>query len=202
MSIDKKALLTIFAVVATELIGFGLIIPVLPLIATKFQTSGLLLGFLMASYSIAQFIAAPILGKLSDKYGRKNILIISKFGTVISYIILAFANNYGLFLVSRLLDGFTGGNIAVARAYIADVTTEEDRPKGMAVIGISFGVGFILGPALGGLLFGIGASHFIPALAAGSLSLIAMILTIIILKEPKKHTKKTPSPNHLSTIIQ
>ena len=107
------------------------------------------MGLLLSAYSLAQFISSPILGKLSDSLGRKNILIVSKLGTAGAYIILANAFTYPLFLVSRLLDGFTGGNIAVARAYVADITSPENRGKGMAIIGMAFGTGFILGPALG-----------------------------------------------------
>ncbi len=175
--------MSLFAVVATELIGFGLIIPVLPQIASNFGVSGFAMGFLLASYSLAQFVAAPILGSLSDVYGRRPILVISKIGTIAGYIALALANQYWLFLVARLIDGFTGGNIAVARAYAADITTEKDRSKGMAIIGISFGVGFVLGPALGGLMYGLGG-HAPAALLAAALSFAALLMTLFFLKEP------------------
>ncbi len=181
----NKTFLILFLIVATELIGFGLIIPVLPVLASQFEIGNFSLGILMASFSLSQFIASPILGSLSDKFGRKPILILSKLGTVLSYIILAFSNSYVLFLCSRLLDGFTGGNIAVARAYIADVTDHKTRSRGMAVIGISFGFGFIFGPILGALLYSGMNGQFITALVAGALSFIAMILTMILLKEPK-----------------
>ncbi|MEK7299169.1 MAG: MFS transporter [Candidatus Margulisiibacteriota bacterium] len=146
----RFALFTLFWVVATELIGFGLIIPVLPQIAARYQPNPYLLGFLLASYSLCQFFSAPILGRLSDKYGRKPVLLVSKMGTCISYLIFAFSGTYWLILLSRMLDGFTGGNISVARAYVADVTTDEHRSRGMAVIGMAFGFGFLLGPAMGG----------------------------------------------------
>ena len=184
---QKKALFSLFIVVASELIGFGLIIPILPQIANKMSVSPLLLGILLASYSFAQFLAAPLLGSWSDKIGRKPVLLISKFGSVIAYLILAFSQNFWMFLVARLLDGFTGGNIAVARAYVIDVTTSKDRGKGMAIIGISFGLGFILGPAIGGLLYGGPQGHLPAALCAGALSFLAFILTLILLEEPKKH---------------
>ena len=181
----KRALSILFLVVATELIGFGLIIPVLPQIAFGMAKSPFYIGILMAAYSAAQFISAPLLGSLSDKYGRKPILVISKLGTVLGYVVLALSSSYWLFLLSRLIDGFTGGNISVARAYVADVTPPEDRSKGMAVIGIAFGLGFILGPALGGLLYSPGHSYHLAAVVAGSLSLIAAILTMLFLKEPE-----------------
>jgi len=179
----KKPFFTIFLIVATELIGFGLIIPILPQLALQFNPTGLQLGILLSAYSFAQFFAAPLLGGLSDKWGRKPILVLSKAGTVVSYVILAFSGSYSLFLVSRLLDGFTGGNIAVARAYLNDITAPEDRAKGMAIIGISFGVGFIIGPGIGGLLYGSQYGHLIPALVAGSLSLLALFFTVFFLEE-------------------
>ena len=141
----------------------------------------------MASFSIAQFIASPILGALSDRFGRKPVLIISKLGTVISYVILAYANNYYLFLIARLLDGFTGGNIAVARAFVSDVTDNKSRSKGMAIIGISFGVGFIFGPILGAFLYHGMNGQLVTSLVAGGLSFLAMMFTIFLLKEPNVH---------------
>jgi len=193
MTKDKKrAFFILFLIVATELIGFGLIIPILPQIASRFEQTPLMIGLLLAAYSAAQFIAAPILGALSDRFGRKPILLISKLGTVFSYILLAMAGSYWLIFVSRLMDGFTGGNISAAKAYAADITTPEERPKGMAVIGMAFGTGFILGPALGGFLYGIGNyGHSIAALVAGSLSLLAFFLTFFFLKEPEKHHEAT-----------
>ena len=126
---NKKAYFVLFVLVATELIGFGLIIPILPQISKQFTTSGMMIGILLSSYSFAQFIAAPLLGQLSDKFGRKPILILSKFGTIASYILLAYAPTYWVLLVSRLIDGFTGGNIAVARAYLSDITEEKTDQK-------------------------------------------------------------------------
>ncbi|RAP31369.1 hypothetical protein DID76_02920 [Candidatus Marinamargulisbacteria bacterium SCGC AG-414-C22] len=183
----KSSLLILFFVVATELIGFGLIIPVLPVLASQYEINHFLLGILMGSFSFAQFIAAPFLGSLSDKVGRKPVLILSKLGTVIAYVVLAYSQHYWMFLFARLLDGFTGGNIAVARAYVADITDKKTRPKGMAIIGISFGVGFILGPILGGILYQQFEGQFVASLVAGGLSLCALIVTVFYLKEPEKH---------------
>lgn len=186
----KKSLGIVFLIVATELIGFGLIIPVLPQIVGQLGVNFYMVGFLLASYSLAQFIASPILGALSDRYGRKPILAISKLGTFISYIIFGLSSGYAGLLIARLLDGFTGGNISVARAYVTDITSEEDRPKGMAVIGVSFGVGFVLGPALGGLLYGRGHGFMLPAFVAGGLSLIAFLCTVFLLKEGNADRQK------------
>ncbi|NBV42552.1 MFS transporter, partial [bacterium] len=182
-----KEFFTLYLIVATELIGFGLIIPILPQLAYQLEQNRFMMGLLLAAYSLAQFVAAPILGSLSDKYGRKPILVISKLGSVAAYAILAVATNYWMFFLSRLLDGFTGGNISAARAYAADITSEEDRPKGMAIIGIAFGTGFILGPALGGFLYGLGnQGHVIAAWTAGLMSFLALLLTIFLLKEPER----------------
>ena len=198
----NKSLFILFLVVATELIGFGLIIPVLPVIAKNYDLNYFFLGFLMASFSMAQFIASPILGSLSDRFGRKPVLIFSKLGTVLSYLLLAYANNYWMFLCARLFDGFTGGNIAVARAYVADITDKHSRAKGMAVIGISFGIGFIIGPILGGLLYRGLSGQFVAAIVAGSLSLIAMLLTVFFLKEPVVHKPAKTFWNNLSEGIE
>lgn len=131
---NRKAMFTIFTIILTDLIGFGIIIPLLPALSDKLHITGFWLGLLVASYAIAQFISAPILGNLSDRYGRKPILLISKAGTVLAYIMFAFAGNFWILLISRLIDGFTGGNITAARAYISDITTKENRSRGMAII--------------------------------------------------------------------
>lgn len=197
---NKRTFLILFLIVATELIGFGLIIPILPQIAHRFDQTPLKIGVLLAAYSAAQFVAAPILGSLSDRFGRKPILLFSKLGTVFSYVLLAMAGSYWLIFVSRLLDGFTGGNISAAKAYAADITSPEDRPKGMAVIGMAFGTGFILGPALGGFLYGIGGhGHSVAAVVAGGLSLLAFFLTLFFLKEPERHHQEV-RPSFLKSI--
>tara|TARA_B100000427_G_scaffold228520_1_gene191891 strand:+ start:14574 stop:15731 length:1158 start_codon:yes stop_codon:yes gene_type:complete len=185
MTFFKSHLFILFLVVFTELIGFGLIIPVLPQIAAQYELNHFMLGILMSAFSFAQFFSAPLLGHWSDKFGRRPLLIVSKLGTVLAYIILAYANSFWLFLIARLLDGFTGGNIAVARAYIADVTPVKDRAKGMAVIGISFGLGFIFGPALGGVFYTLPNGQFVASLVASGLSFIAVLFTYFLLKEPE-----------------
>jgi len=190
----KKDYLIIFILVATELIGFGLIIPILPQISEQYTSSGILIGVLLASYSFAQFFAAPLLGKWSDQIGRKPVLIISKVGTIFSYILLALSNNYLILLISRLLDGFTGGNIGVARAYLSDISTEENRSKAMAIIGISFAIGFILGPAIGGYCYKLANNFSIAGYVGACLSLISLIITTLGLKEPKRIIKSKSKP--------
>jgi len=190
--VNKKDLVTIFILVATELIGFGLIIPILPQISKQFSSSGLWIGCLLSSYSFAQFIAAPILGQLSDHYGRKPILILSKLGTIASYILLANASTYFWLLASRLLDGFTGGNIAVARAYLSDITDKEHRSKAMAIIGVAFGTGFIIGPAIGGICYKLANNFSIAGYIGALLSFFSLLITQLALKEPSKKLKATP----------
>lgn len=198
---NRSALITIFFIILTDIIGFGIIIPLFPTISDNFGISGAALGMLSASYALAQFIAAPILGSLSDKFGRKPILIISKIGTVIAYVMLAFSNNYLLIILSRLIDGFTGGNITAARAYISDVTTKENRSRGMAIIGVAFGLGFILGPAAGGVFYSIFHTITAPALFGASLSLFSLILTAIFLKESPTLSSKASRPFNLKNFF-
>lgn len=178
-------LMILYMIVATELIGFGLVIPILPQIGLQFASSDTMLSVLVAAYSASQFVAAPLLGSLSDRVGRKPVLVLSKLGSMIGYVGFGLSGTYWMMLASRLLDGFTGGNISTARAYVADITTEADRPKGMAVIGMAFGTGFILGPALGGLLYDWGGhGHLVPGLVAAALSLVATVMTWWWLPEP------------------
>ena len=188
----KSQYLIIFLCIATELIGFGLFIPILPQLALKFNVEGWMMGLLVSSFSFCQFIASPILGSLSDKFGRKKILVISKLGTCLSYLLLANTNTYPLFLLARCLDGFTGGNISVARACLIDITPGENKSKGMAIIGISFATGFILGPALGSFIFNYSPTHYLAAYVAALFSFVAMLLTLFLLKEPSKQASTEP----------
>ncbi len=180
---QRKEFIVIFIIVLTDLIGFGLIIPILPKLAVDFNITGIKLGLLLASYSFAQFFAAPYMGKLSDRHGRRPVLLISKFGTVIAYVIFAYAKVYWLIIISRLIDGFTGGNIPAARAYISDITKDHNRHKGMALIGVAYGLGYIIGPVIGGVLFGLTHDKTVPALAGALLCLFSFILTYLFLKE-------------------
>ncbi len=163
----RSPLVVIFTTVFIDLIGFGIVIPVLPFYAegTTFNATPRTVGLLFASYSILQLVFSPILGKLSDKHGRRPVLLISIIGTGIGFLILGFATTLWMLFLGRILDGITGGNISTAQAYIADITTKEDRAKGMGLIGAAFGLGFILGPAIGGILsvWGIGVPFFFAA---------------------------------------
>jgi len=179
-------MLTLFLIVFIDLVGFGIVIPLLPFYGEHFQAGPFVVALMMASYSLGQFIAAPIWGKLSDKVGRRPVLIISLCGAVICYIGLGFASTLWMLFAARIFGGLMAGNIATAFAYIADITTPENRAKGMGMVGAAFGLGFIAGPAIGGILAGsdpLTADYQTPAFAAAGLSFIAMILTIVRLKE-------------------
>jgi DHA1 family tetracycline resistance protein-like MFS transporter len=163
----RSPLLVIFATIFIDLVGFGIVIPVLPFYvsSSKFGATPRSVGLLFASYSVMQFIFAPILGRLSDKHGRRPVLLISIIGTGISFLILGFATALWVLFLGRILDGITGGNISTAQAYIADSTTKENRAKGMGLVGAAFGLGFVFGPAIGGVLshWGIGVPFFFAA---------------------------------------
>lgn len=173
--------MTIFLIVFIDLLGFGLILPLLPYIAESYSANPLMIGVLSATYSLFQFIAGPILGRLSDRYGRKKILIISQLGSVLGYLLLATAHSLPLLFLSRVIDGITGGNISIAQAYMADITDKKTRAKGMGILGAAFGLGFMLGPATGGYLSRFGFA--IPALAAALIGTITTLMTIFFLKE-------------------
>ena len=148
----NKALIPIAIVVFVDLLGFSIILPLLPYYADSFHASNEMIGYLVASYSICQFLAAPILGGMSDRFGRRPLLIYSQFGSFVGFILLGLANSLPLLFLSRIVDGVSGGNISIASAYIADVTEPKDRSGAYAIIGIAFGVGFLIGPAIGGTL--------------------------------------------------
>ena len=201
------SLLNIFLVVFIDLLGFGLILPLLPFYAGQYGASDFVVGLLAASYALAQFIGAPLLGRLSDRYGRRPVLMISIAGTALGFLILGLADPIGRWLAgmplanasseqlvaltnatilavmfsSRLLAGLTGGNITVAQAYISDVTDEKNRAKGLGMIGAAFGLGFIVGPAMGGLLSQFG--YAVPAFAAAGLATLNLIGIALTLPE-------------------
>ncbi len=176
----------LFLIVFVDLVGFGLIIPQLPFYGEHFHASPLQVGLLMAVFSFAQFLAAPMWGRLSDRIGRKPVLVASLAGAVLSYAWLAFATDLWMLFAARAIGGAMAGNIAAAFAYVADVTTPANRAKGMGIVGAAFGLGFIFGPAIGGFLAGhdpLTADYTTPALAAAGLSALAMLLTLLVLPE-------------------
>jgi len=189
----RSPLLVIFITVFIDLVGFGIVIPVLPYYAegTKFGATPSQVGLLFASYSIMQLVFAPVLGRLSDKYGRRPVLLTSLLGTALGFLILGFATTLWMLFLGRIIDGISGGNISTAQAYIADVTTKEDRAKGMGLIGAAFGLGFVFGPAIGGILSRWGIN--VPFLFAGSLALANVVLLFFTLPE-------TVTPDHPARV--
>src|SRR3979490_706761 len=143
-----RPLLIIFLTIFVNLVGFGIIIPLLPFYAETFGASPVVIGLLFAVFSLCQLLAAPALGDLSDRYGRRPILVFSLAGTVVSFVMLALAHSIAMLFLARIVDGLSGGNISTARAYVADVTEPKDRAKAYGPIGAALGLGFIMGPAL------------------------------------------------------
>ncbi len=189
----RRALLAVFITIAVSLIGFGIVIPLLPFYAKRFDAPEWQIGLLFASFSAAQLIAAPILGDWSDRFGRRPVLIVSLLGSAASFVMLALAPNMLWLFLSRVLDGFTGGNITTARAYIADISEPEKRARNFGLIGAAFGLGFILGPALGGGLAQFGLAT--PAWVAAGISLVAALYAVWALPETAHLTQaKRPSP--------
>jgi len=192
---QKSKLSILFAIVFVDLLGFSLILPLIPFYAKEFGASDTVIGLLVASYAAAQLIGAPVLGRLSDRFGRRPILLISILGTAVGFVMLAFANSLWMLFASRILDGLTGGNISVAQAYITDITDRENRARGLGIIGAAFGLGFIIGPAVGGLMSTVGASmdaasdgaitwqFAIPALIAALLAFVNMVAVYFFLPE-------------------
>jgi MFS transporter, DHA1 family, tetracycline resistance protein len=179
-------MLILFLIVFIDLVGFGLIVPLLPFYAEHFQATPFMVGLVMASYSLTQFLAAPFWGRISDRLGRRPVLLVTLAGIAVSYVLLGFAESLVMLIAVRALGGIMAGNISTAFAYVADVTTPETRAKGMGMIGAAFGLGFIAGPAIGGILAGpdpLNADFQTPAFASAGLSFIALALAIAFLKE-------------------
>jgi DHA1 family tetracycline resistance protein-like MFS transporter len=182
--LDVKRILPIFLIVFVDLLGLTIIIPVLPLYSRTFGMTPLVYGLLAATYPVMQFIGAPILGRLSDRYGRKPVLMFSQLGTLIGFILLGLANGIPLLFLSRAIDGASGGNISVAQAAIADVTTEKTRTQGLGLIGAAFGLGFIFGPVIAGIALTLTNNDYrVPAFIAAACSLASIILTGSLFKE-------------------
>lgn len=191
----KARLGIIFAIVFVDLLGFSLILPLIPFYAKEFGASDTIIGLLVGSYAAAQLIGAPFLGRLSDRYGRRPVLLVSIFGTAIGFLMLGFANSLWMLFASRIIDGLTGGNISVAQAYITDITDRKDRARGLGLIGAAFGLGFIVGPAIGGLLSAVGGSidartssnliwqFALPALVAAAVSFTNLMAVYFFLPE-------------------
>lgn len=189
----------IFLIIFINLLGFGIILPLLPYYVESLGAGPMTVGLIMATYSLFQLLSAPILGELSDKYGRRPILLFSIGGTALSFGLLGIATSLPMLFLSRIIDGASGGNISTAQAYIADITTKEERTQSMGVMMAAFSLGFILGPALGGLLSVYG--YGVPALVAGAFALLATILTYFYLPESHKPRREVPDSPKKPLII-
>lgn len=175
-------LLAIFLVAFVDLLGFGIILPLLPFYAESLGASEVVVGLLLMTYAAAQFIGAPVLGALSDRLGRRPLLLVSQLGTVTGFVLLGLGSTLPMLFVARFVGGLMAGNITVAQAYISDVTDESNRARGLALIGAAFGLGFILGPVVGGLLAEL--NFRVPALAAAGVATLALVLTALVVPEP------------------
>lgn len=177
----------VILIVLVDLLGFTIVMPLLAPFAQQYGFSGLQIGLLFAAYPMCQLVSGPILGRLSDRYGRRPILIVSQAGTAISFVILGLSSDFTVMFLARMLDGASGGNILVAQAYVADVTKPEDRSRGMGLIGMAFGLGFVLGPLLAGLLLALPVAHEwrlrLPFLVAAGFSTLAWLLVLTRLPE-------------------
>ncbi len=182
--LDFKRILPIFVIVLVDLLGLTIIIPLLPLYAASFGADPLTIGLIGAAYPTMQLIGGPFLGALSDRFGRKPVLLFSQIGTFSGFILLALANGLPLVLLSRLIDGLSGANIVAAQAAITDVTTPKTRTQGLGLIGAAFGLGFTLGPALAGISLALsGNNYHVPALLAAAFSFGSILLTAFWFKE-------------------
>jgi len=212
----NKRLFSVIFVVFIDLLGFSLILPLLPYYAEKYGATQLVVGLLVASYPAMQLIGAPLLGRLSDRFGRRPILLASVGGTFLGFVLLGLADPIGnalaksfspqsanlfvlaILFLSRIIDGLTGGNLSVAQAYISDVTDVQSRSKGLGLIGAAFGLGFIIGPATGGLLSQWG--YAVPAFAASALSFINLLLIYFWLPESLTAEKRAEMPDKRAPV--
>lgn len=187
-------LFPIFLIVAVDVLGFTIILPLLPFYSERLGATPTVVGELVSSYALCQLIAGPILGQLSDRVGRRPILLISQAGTLGGFLLLAFSTHIWMLFVARMIDGATAGNLTIAQAYISDVTKPEERAKSFAVIGIAFGLGFLIGPALSGYLALFG--YQIPIFAAAALSLTTIFCTFFFLprREPVHEQNEMDDP--------
>jgi multidrug resistance protein len=186
--VDKRTII-LLSVVFIDLVGFGIVIPILPLLVEKTGGGAFMVGVVIAIFSLFQFIFSPILGRLSDKYGRRPVLILSSFINAISYFLIFLSQSLPLIILARIVAGVGSANISVAQAYIADVSSSHERTKKMALIGAAFGLGFIVGPLLGGVVsdtFGVSAAFIIPAV----LSAANTVLIFFFLPESNKSLQK------------
>ncbi|SFL09999.1 Predicted arabinose efflux permease, MFS family [Halogranum rubrum] len=205
----RRALAVVFGIVFIDLLGFGILIPVIPLYALSFGASEFVGSLLIASYSAMQFLAAPFLGRLSDTRGRRPVLLVSLTGSVVAWTLFGLAGSLVVLFLARMLAGAMGGNIATAQAYIADITPPEDRAKGLGLLGAAFGLGFVFGPALGGFFASetvlsvardvlpavVPVSEFtLPSFAAAVITAANLLLAFVVLPESRPPEERDDVP--------
>lgn len=182
----KSPLLPIFLIVVVDVLGLTIMLPLLPFYAEHFGASPIVVGLLISTYALCQLVAGPVLGQISDHVGRKPVLTVSQLGTFAGFLVLAWAPSLPLVFLARIIDGLTAGNLSIAQAYIADVTTPKERSRAFALIGIAFGIGFLIGPGASGYL----THHYgyrVPILCAAALSLLSILGTTFLLPSDPPH---------------
>jgi len=194
----KSPLVPIFLIVSVDVLGLTIILPLLPFYAEKFGASPSVVGLLVSTYAFCQLIAGPILGRMSDHMGRRPLLLVSQMGTFIGFLILAYANALWIIFLSRVIDGLTAGNLSLAQAYISDVTKPEERAKSFALIGIAFGMGFLIGPGISGYLSQF--SYQYPIFAAAGLSATSILATYFLLPSTTPHAADGATPRKFTVL--
>ena len=196
----KSVLLPIFLIVAVDILGLTIVLPLLPFYAEHFGATPFVVGTLVTLYAACQLVAGPLLGRISDRTGRRPLLLVSQVGTFIGFIVLASAGSLWMVFLSRFIDGITAGNLSLAQAYISDVTEPKDRAKSFGIIGIAFGMGFLFGPAISGFLAQYNYRY--PIIAAAALSLTSIIATYFLLpRERPVHAQEAgPAGKRLSIV--
>lgn len=196
--LDFKRVVPIIVIVLVDLIGLSIIIPILPYFAARFSATPIVIGILQATYPLMQFIGAPILGRLSDRFGRKPVLIASQIGTLAGFVLLGFANTLTLLFLSRIIDGLSGANMSTAQAAMADSTSERNRTQGLGLLGAAFGVGFVLGPMIAYAVLALSHDNYqAVAFAAAFFSLASILLTTFWFRET--HRDDSPSIRSLKS---
>ena len=193
----NKALLPILLIQLIGSMGYGIIFPIMPYYAAQFEANPLTVGLLSASYAVCSLLAGPILGQLSDRYGRRPWLLFSQLGTVLGFVLFGIGGSLWMLFLGRIVDGISGGNIVIAQAYVSDVTKPEDRTRVFGLMGAAFGLGFVLGPIIGSLLSPFGFA--VPSFAAAGMALIAAITTFFMLPES---VKQSGAPTKRQTVIE
>lgn len=201
--LDFKRVLPIFVIVLIDLLGLTIIIPLMPLYATSFGADAFLIGLMGAAYPTMQFIGAPVLGRLSDRFGRRPVLLVSQLGTFAGFLVLGFASSLWMLFLARIIDGISGANIATAQAAISDSTTEKTRTQGLGLVGAAFGLGFIIGPVIAFVSLALtGNNYRVPAFVAAAFSAISILLTWFWFQETLPPEKRGEAQSRKAFSLQ